>query len=136
MGKGDKDIFSCKDAALQVLMSVCGQFEIWPHFKVLQGYTRLHKVTQGYTRLHKVTQGYTRLHKVTQGYTRLLKITQGAQRSSKIPISSIANVIIVSAQKFGFLGYSHLVLTQGSELGDCLERGLGFGLELDNLINQ
>ena len=43
-------------------------------------------------------------------------------------------VIIVSApvQRIGFLGFSDLVRTFGSGLGDCWDGGLGLGLGLDN----
>ena len=43
-------------------------------------------------------------------------------------------VIIVSApvQRIGFWGFSVLVRTFGSGLGDCWDGGLGLGLGLDN----
>ena len=45
-------------------------------------------------------------------------------------------MIIVSApvQRIGFWGFSVLVRTFGSGLGDCWDRGLGLGLGLDNLL--
>ena len=45
-------------------------------------------------------------------------------------------VIIVSApvQRIGFWGFSVLVRTFGSGLGDCWDRGLGLGLGLDNSL--
>ena len=45
-------------------------------------------------------------------------------------------VIIVSApvQRIGFWGFSDLVRTFGSGLGDCWDGGLGLGLRLDNSI--
>ena len=44
-------------------------------------------------------------------------------------------VIIVSApvQRIGFWGFSVLVRTFGSGLGDCWDGGLGLGLGLDNI---
>ena len=67
-----KCVFSCEDAAQQVLMSVCpsvrGQVVILPM-------PRFPKVAKGYPR---VAQGYRRLPKVTQGYLRLLKVGQGS----------------------------------------------------------
>ena len=46
----------------------------------------------------------------------------------------VAHVIIVSApvQRIGFWGFSVLVRTFGSGLGDCWDGGLGLGLGLDN----
>ena len=46
-------------------------------------------------------------------------------------------VIIVSApvQRIGFWGFSVLVMTFGSGLGDCWDGGLGLGLGLDNSDN-
>ena len=47
-------------------------------------------------------------------------------------------VISVSGpvQRVGLWGFSDLVRTFGSGLGDCWDGGLGLGLGLENLINQ
>ena len=47
-------------------------------------------------------------------------------------------VIIVSApvQRIGFWGFSVLVRTFGSGLGDCWDRGLGLGHGLDNTLRR
>ena len=47
-------------------------------------------------------------------------------------------VIIVSApvQRIGFWGFSVLVRTFGSGLGDCWDGGLGLGLGLDKKVRQ
>ena len=50
------DVFSCKDAALEVFTYVLCLSVIKLKFNT-QGYSRLPKVTQGYTRLSKVTKG-------------------------------------------------------------------------------
>ena len=50
------------------------------------------------------------------------------------PLLLLAHVISVSAtvQRIGFWGFSDLVRTFGSGLGDCWDGGLGLGLGLDN----
>ena len=79
-------IFSCEDAALQVLMSVC--LSVCPcdpcwnstFYSYLQGYPKLPIVTQGYPKLPIVTHGYQNLPKVSQGYPWLPKITKSFPR--------------------------------------------------------
>ena len=79
-------IFSCEDAALQVLMSVCLSVHVWPMLKfyLLQLFTRLPKVTHCYPRLPKVTHCYPWLPKFTKSFPRLSMVTKNYQKFPKV----------------------------------------------------
>ena len=100
----DIEFFSCEDAALQVLMSVCvsvcGQLVILP-------IPRLPRVTQGCPGLPKVSIGCTRLPEVAQGCTRLPKVTYGLKECHDLACCIPCTMILPTLSIYKIFG--HLV---------------------------